>query len=438
MQNISKLSALLSVLVAFTALCGATPTASAQATDGRGLFEAAARAIEGVDTITARMTLEGGGSKSFLQFMPSGEGVFRAKRIESDEGEPAWATRIVGAGKDRGDGEEYTFDAATMGDEITWIEHRSKSVNTSKLDRARGVGLSMRLQMNIDELLSEEPLARELDGLSFELKERETVAGVVCDVVQVEYAQDNSPGARGKAKANKAVWYLGVEDHLPRRIERITDADIVAISLILTLEDVRLNAEITPEDLQVDVPDGYKKIEPRAAGGVPKRNLRPTAVERGENASVVSKTPSRDKAPSFSVLDASGTTVSNETQAGRVSVIYFWGTWCVPCRAYSPLISGLAETFAGQDVDILAPAVRSGPAKAKAFMKEKAYTHRLLVDADTMARSFRVRVYPTIFVIDETGGIVATETPSKDETPEQLIERIEQLVRDELTRIGEG
>ena len=62
----------------------------------------------------------------------------------------------------------------------------------------------------------------------------------------------------------------------------------------------------------------------------------------------------------------------------------------------------------------------------------------LLVDADTMARGFRVRVYPTIFVVDETGGIVATETHSTDETPEQLIERVKQLVRDELTRIGEG
>ena len=292
--------------------------------------------------------------------------------------------------------------------------------------------------MNIDELLADEPLAREIDGLDFELKERQTIAGVECDVVQVEYEKDTSPGARGKAKPNKAIWFFGVEDHLPRRIERVTDADIVAISLIITLEDLRPGAEISPEDLEVDVPDGYKKIEPRAAGGVPKRSVRPSAVDRGENASLASRTPSREKAPSFSVLDASGATVSNETQAGRVSVIYFWGTWCVPCRAYSPLISGLAETFAGQNVDILAPAVRSSATKAKASVREKAYKHRLLVDADTMARSFRVRVYPTIFVIDETGGVVATETPSKDETPEQLIERVEQLVRDELTRIGEG
>ncbi|MFI4898377.1 MAG: TlpA family protein disulfide reductase [Phycisphaerales bacterium JB059] len=423
---------------ALFALCLAAPLASAQGTDGQALMRQAAEAIRNVDALSVRMTLEGGGSKSFLQFMPSGEGVFRAKRVENDEGELVWATRIQGAGKDKGDGEEYTFDVATRGDSITWVEHRSKSVNTNTIARARGVGLSMRQHMNLDELLSPEPLARELNATEYEVLDRATIGGVECDVVRLVYPQGDTPTpSRGKALPNKATWFLGAEDHLPRRIERTTDADIIAISLILTMEDLTLEPEISDDQLKVAVPDGYREIEPRTSPVV-NRVARPTNVTRTENAEVAKPTPKRTKAPSFSVKDASGAEVSNQTQEGRVSVIYFWGTWCVPCRNYSPLISGLAETFAEEPVDILAPAVRSDPGKARQAIREKGYRQRLLVEADEMARAFRVRIYPTVFVIDAEGGIVATEAPTRGETPEEMVKRIEQLVRDELARMGDG
>lgn len=434
-RRVSRIARLVPALLA---LCLAAPVASAQGTDGQALLRQAAQAIEDVDALSVRMTLEGGGSKSFLQFMPSGEGVFRAKRVENEEGELVWATRLQGAGKDKGDGEEYTFDVATRGDSITWVEHRSKSVNTNTIARARGVGLSMRQHMNLDELLSPEPLSRELDAIEYELLERETIGGVECDVVRIVYPKGDTPTpSRGKALPNKATWYLGASDHLPRRIERTTDADIIAISLILTMEDLTLNPEITPEQLEVAIPEGYREVEPRTSPVV-NRTARPSNVTRTENAEVAKPAPARTKAPAFSVKDASGAEVTNETQKGRVSVIYFWGTWCVPCRNYSPLISGLAETFAEEPVDILAPVVRSDPGKARQAVREKGYRQRLLVDADAMARAFRVRIYPTVFVIDAEGGIVATESPARGESPEKMIERVEQLVRDELARMGDG
>ncbi len=441
MQTTSISIGAIRALVLAAVLAVLSPRALAQAApDGRAIIEQASRAIEQVESLTARMTLAGGGSKNFMQFMPSGEGVFRAQRVENEDGERVWATRIVGAGKDRGDGEEYTFDAATRGDTVTWVEHRSKSVNTNSRARARGVGLSMRQQMNLDELLGADPLARELDAVSVELQNRETIGGVECDVVLITYAKDQqSATSRGQARANKAKWFLGVEDNLPRRIERITDADIIAISLILTLEDMRIDAEIAPEDLEVNIPDGYKKIEPRTATGPVRTGVKGAGVRRGENVKATPRPPSRARAASFSVEDASGETVSNETQQGRISVIFFWGTWSVPSRDYAPLISGLAETFAGEAVDVLAPVVRSDPGKAKAMINSNAYRQRLLVDADAMARSFRVRVYPTIFILDAQGGVVATETPAKgSDTPEQVIERVEQLVRDELARTNDG
>ena len=439
MQTKSMLTASTRALLIVAALLLVAPAAQAQAmADGRGLIQAATRAIEGVESMTARMTLTGGGSKSFLKFMPSGEGVFRAKRVENESGELVWATRIIGVGKDRGDGEEYSFDAATHGESVTWVEHRSKSVNTNTRARARGAGLSMRQQLNLDELLVGEPYARELDGVSFEIKDRELIGGVECDVVVVTYPKDESASAArsGKALPNMATWHIGVNDQLPRRIERTNDAEIVKISLILTLEDLRVGAEIPAEELEVSVPEGYRKIEPRAAGGPARPTIKAGSVRRGENVQSASRAAPRPKAPSFSVPDSSGATVSNETQAGRVSVIYFWGTWCVPCRNYSPLVSGLAEVFSGEGVDILAPAIRSDAGRAEAYITGNNYRQRLLVEADDMAKAFRVRVYPTIYVLDEMGGIVATESPTKGESAQELIKRVESLVRDELTRIS--
>lgn len=39
---------------------------------------------------------------------------------------------------------------------------------------------------------------------------------------------------------------------------------------------------------------------------------------------------------------------SEVLDAGQVSLVDFWASWCGPCRALSPTIEALSKTFAGK------------------------------------------------------------------------------------------
>lgn len=46
-------------------------------------------------------------------------------------------------------------------------------------------------------------------------------------------------------------------------------------------------------------------------------------------------------APSLALLDRSGQAVRLEGLRGRVVLVDFWATWCVPCRVSLPAYDGL-------------------------------------------------------------------------------------------------
>jgi len=415
--------------------------------EARAALERAAVGVQKIDSLSARLALSGGGSDMFVKFMPSAQATLTARRNAPDESGEAprpWMVRVVGVGRDRADtGEEYGYDFAFDGLDITWVEHDSKSVKTAPMDRARGGGFGLRDHLNLDELLAAEPLARELaPGATHQLEERQTIDGVECDVVLVTYAPEEERRPSRRAKHNKSRWFLGVEDAMPRRLERIHDT-AYTLSLDLNIAEVKVNPPLTDADLTVGVPEGYTEIDQRQTA--PRiGSVRPTTIDRGPDAGAARPAQTdpaagRHAAPDFELRTPTGETVTLEGQRGKVTVLYFWGTWCVPCREFSPMISALVDTFGGQPVSVLAPTfMETTPGAAADMVARNGYKYTTLVGADEMRTKYNVRVAPTIDVIDAEGRLILREINSKQESPQEIMSRIERTIREELARMQGG
>ncbi len=417
--------------------------APATSPEARAILEDAAIAVQKLDALSVRIALSGGGSDMFVKFMPAGEATLHARRNnEADAPELGpWTTRVVGVGRDRADtGEEYSYDFAFDARDITWVEHASKSVKTAPGDRARGGGFGLREHLNLDEMLGAEPLARELaPGAMHALEDRQTLDGVECDVVLVTYEQEAGRRPSRRAKHNKSRWYLGVSDSMPRKLERIHDT-AYTLSLDVTITDVKLNPPLGEDEVGVRVPEGYEQIDQRPTapriGSLPANR-----AERGPDAAATRPAPDptagRRAMPDFELKTASGEPVTLEDQRGKVTVLYYWGTWCVPCRQFSPLVSGLVDTFAGKEVVVLAPSfMESVPEAAAEMISRNGYKQTLLVEADEMRRSYNVRVAPTIDVIDSQGRLIIRETNSKEESAQEIMTRVQRTIREELDRMA--
>lgn len=100
----------------------------------------------------------------------------------------------------------------------------------------------------------------EMTGSDITLAGRVYVEDVLCDAVYF-----------GEVNRDQVRWYFGVEDHLPRRIERLRTINNEIGGTILTLSNLKVNEELEKDAFVLDAPEGYptRMISPAAAvGGV--------------------------------------------------------------------------------------------------------------------------------------------------------------------------
>ena len=109
------------------------------------------------------------------------------------------------------------------------------------------------------------------------------------------------------------------------------------------------------------------------------------------------------KAPSFRLKDLGGKEWTLEQLAGKVTVLDFWTTWCLPCLEQLPILDSLAKE---RGVTVLAVDVGEDEATVRGFLdKNHVGVPVLLAGEDAMILNYRVAVYPTLAVIDRTGHI---------------------------------
>ena len=120
----------------------------------------------------------------------------------------------------------------------------------------------------------------------------------------------------------------------------------------------------------------------------------------------------RPLAPGFTATTLTGSKLSFSSYRGRVVVLNFWGSWCVPCREEAPILSAVAGKYRSPGVSFLGVDVRDTTASALAFVHSFRIAYPSVSDqnsAVTLAFSAKVPIAatPTTLVVDRTGHIAA-------------------------------
>jgi len=109
----------------------------------------------------------------------------------------------------------------------------------------------------------------------------------------------------------------------------------------------------------------------------------------------------------FQLTSLDGDALNLADHRGRVVIVDFWATWCGPCRMVMPHLQKIHETYADQDVRVIALSVdRAGPATVKAFIAKNKYTFPVaMADANLVRAYGGVPSIPTTFIIAPDGSI---------------------------------
>ncbi len=111
-------------------------------------------------------------------------------------------------------------------------------------------------------------------------------------------------------------------------------------------------------------------------------------------------------APDFTLRDADGDYVSLSDLRGRVVLLNFWATWCVPCRAEMPELDRAARDYHDDGFRVLAVNVLEDSTAIRKFGDELGLGLPLLVDQDgDVYRAYNVQGLPASFLVDRDGVI---------------------------------
>jgi len=138
----------------------------------------------------------------------------------------------------------------------------------------------------------------------------------------------------------------------------------------------------------------------------------------------------------FSLVDLKGKTHTLPDYKGKVVLVNFWASWCMPCILEMPELTQLKQhidslPYARQSFEILAINVGEREIRVKHFAERMNFTLPVLLDiSNKVFNEWKVKIMPTSFLVDASGFVRyrVLGNPGWDNT--QTLSLIEKLIKE--------
>jgi cytochrome c biogenesis protein CcmG, thiol:disulfide interchange protein DsbE len=120
-------------------------------------------------------------------------------------------------------------------------------------------------------------------------------------------------------------------------------------------------------------------------------------------------------APDFTLPLIDGGQLQLSSYRGKVVLLDFWATWCVPCREETPHFVALQQRYGGQGLQIIGVSMDDSPDPVHSFYQQFHMNYPVVMGtADVGAAYGGVLGLPIAFLIDREGQIYAKHMGATD------------------------
>jgi len=111
-------------------------------------------------------------------------------------------------------------------------------------------------------------------------------------------------------------------------------------------------------------------------------------------------------APDFELLDLDGNIQRLSDLGGSVVLLNFWATWCSPCEAEMPMLNAVYQRYRDRGLVIVAVNFDEPEAAVREFSDRLDLSFPVVLDpGGKVQQLYRVRGYPTTFIVDREGVV---------------------------------
>jgi cytochrome c biogenesis protein CcmG, thiol:disulfide interchange protein DsbE len=138
----------------------------------------------------------------------------------------------------------------------------------------------------------------------------------------------------------------------------------------------------------------------------------------------------RHTAPDFVLKNLGGGEAGLADYKGKLVLLNFWATWCIPCREEMPGMETLWQKYKEQGFVVVAVSVDDGSKKrVETFTKLLDLSFPVLLDPESeVSDLYKVSDMPTSFLIDRNGNIISRIVGTEEWSSPEAAQFVEKLL----------
>jgi len=134
------------------------------------------------------------------------------------------------------------------------------------------------------------------------------------------------------------------------------------------------------------------------------------------------------QAPDFALTTLDQKAISLSDYKGKVVVLNFWATYCIPCRIEMPSLEKLSQKHQASDVAVVAISLDEGKEKAiQSLVNKMDLAFPIALEGQSAGDSYEVSVLPVTYIIGKEGELLARVVGDRDwasEEADQLVKAV--------------